>query len=47
MSNPELLMADQFISVAQRQALAFDSTNFTRAIVSETGGGASAIIYAK
>jgi glutamyl aminopeptidase len=48
-SNPELLMADQFISVAQRQALVFDSSSASHPIINNATmtGSFDTIDYAK
>ena len=48
-SNPELLMRDQFISVAQRQALVFDSTINSHPIINDNTvtGSFDNIDYAK
>ena len=48
-SNPELLMRDQFISVAQRQALTFDSGAGSHPIINDNSftGSFDNIDYAK
>ena len=48
-TNPELMMDDQFISVAQREALAYDSSPQSHPIVLDTTltGSFSSITYAK
>ena len=45
--SPELQLTEQFITVAQRQALITDSSRNTNPIVTDNGGGLSDITYAK
>ena len=48
-SNPELLMRDQFISVAQRQALTYDSGPLAHPIINDNAptGAFTTITYSK
>jgi len=48
-SNPELMLQDQFISLAQREAMYYDSSRFSHPIITDTSpsGAFDSISYAK